>query len=50
MNSNQVGSGQEVPCFPEDDIDRYVGQGALGFSPWDSLDPYHSACSQTLKR
>ena len=22
-------------------IDRHVGQDALGFTPWDSLDPHH---------
>lgn len=29
--------------LPEDDIDQYVGQDALGFSPWGrgSLDPHH---------
>ena len=27
--------------LPEDDIDEYVGQDALSFSPWGSLDPHH---------
>ena len=30
---NQVESGQDVPYFPEDDTDPYVGQDALAFSP-----------------
>ena len=32
VDKNQVGSGQDVLCVPEDDIDEYVGQDALGFS------------------
>ena len=28
LHGNQVGSGQDVLCFPEDDIDQNVGQDA----------------------
>lgn len=40
LSMNQVESGQEVLYFLEDDIDWHVGQDALGFSPWRSLDPH----------
>ena len=42
LDQNQIGLSQDVLCFPEDDTDRDVGQGALGFSPWGrgSLDPH----------
>ena len=40
LDPNQVGSDQDVLCFLEDDIDWYVGQDALGFSSWGSLDPH----------
>ena len=46
LDMNQVGSGQGVLCFPEDDADRSVGQDALGFSPRGSLDPHPSHGSQ----
>ena len=42
LDKNQVGSGQDVLCFPENDTDQYVGQDALGFSPWGSLDPHQN--------
>ena len=29
LASNQMGLSQDVLCFPEDDIDKYVGQDAL---------------------
>ena len=38
LDTNQVRSGQDVLYFLEDDIGWYVGQDALPFSPWDSLD------------
>ena len=44
LDKNQGGSGQDVLCFPEDDIGRYVGQDALGFSLWGSLDPHPQNC------
>ena len=31
--------------LPKDDIDQYIGQDALGFSPWDSLDPHQEEVS-----
>ena len=43
LDKNQSGSGQDVLCFLEDDIDPYVGQDGLGFSPWGSLD-LHQLC------
>ena len=40
LETNQVESGQDVLYFLEDDVDRYVGQDTLGFSPWGSLAPH----------
>ena len=48
MATNQVGSGQDILYFPEDGIDGHVGQDALGFSPWGSLDPHHSLSGSLL--
>ena len=39
LDRNQIRSGQDVLCFPED-IDPYVGQDTLDFSLWESLDPH----------
>ena len=36
--SDGIRSGH--PMLPEDDIDWYVGQDALGFSPWGHPDPH----------
>ena len=49
LDRNQVESGQDILYFPEDDIDLYVGQDALGFSPWGSLDPHHQGQPINLK-
>ena len=40
LDKNQMGSGQDILCFLQDGIDQCVGQDALGFSPWSSLDPH----------
>ena len=41
LDKNQIRSGQDILCFLEDDMDRYIWQHALGFSPWGSFDPHH---------
>ena len=40
-----VESAQDVLYFPEDEIDQYVRQDTLGFSPWGSLDLHHYSLS-----
>ena len=46
LDKNQIGLSQDALCFLEDDIDQYVGQDALGFSPWGSLDPHRRECKK----
>ena len=41
LDMNQVESGEDVLYFPENDIDRYVGQDTLDVSPWGGLDLHH---------
>ena len=49
-DKNQIGLNQHVLCFLEDDIDQYVGQVTLGFSPWGSLDPHQFNLSEPISQ